>query len=118
LVDTTGELNDWYAVATVTFVGKSLKAGGGQNPVEPALVGKPVVFGPHMENFEAVVKMLLAADGAIQVQDAVELEETVSLLLGNPFRCEELGVNAVHALKGHQGAAARTVELIRQACLR
>ena len=118
LVDTTGELNDWYAVATVTFVGKSLKAGGGQNPVEPALVGKPVVFGPHMENFEAVVKMLLAADGAIQVRDEVELEERVSSLLGNPFRCEELGVNAVHALRGHQGAAARTVELIRQSCLR
>ncbi|NBV86034.1 MAG: 3-deoxy-D-manno-octulosonic acid transferase [Verrucomicrobia bacterium] len=118
LVDTTGELNDWYAAATVTFVGKSLKAGGGQNPVEPALAGKPVLFGPHMENFEAVVKVLLAADGAIQVRDEAELAETVSLLLGDPLRCAKLGINAGRALRVHQGAAARTVELIQKACLR
>src|SRR2546423_10395941 len=51
LLDTTGELQHWYAVATIVFVGKSLTARGGQNPVEPILAGKPVLFGPHMENF-------------------------------------------------------------------
>ena len=51
LLDTTGDLRRWYAVATVVFIGKSMTAHGGQNPVEPILAGKPVVFGPHMENF-------------------------------------------------------------------
>src|SRR5207244_1447292 len=51
LLDTTGELQRWYSIATVVFMGKSLTVHGGQNPVEPILAGKPVVFGPHMENF-------------------------------------------------------------------
>ncbi|MFN2541980.1 MAG: 3-deoxy-D-manno-octulosonic acid transferase, partial [Chthoniobacterales bacterium] len=51
LLDTTGELRNWYAIATVVFVGKSLLAHGGQNPAEVIVAGKPVVFGPHMENF-------------------------------------------------------------------
>ena len=59
LLDTTGELRMWYAVATVVFIGKSLTAHGGQNPVEPILAGKPVVFGPHMENFSALAQSLL-----------------------------------------------------------
>jgi len=116
LVDTTGELSDWYALASVTFGGKSLRAAGGQNPVEPALAGKAVVFGPHMENFEAVVRLLLAADGAVQVADETAMEEAISSLLGNPLRCEALGVNAMYALRDHQGATARTVELVLQTC--
>jgi len=116
LVDTTGELTDLYALASVTFVGKSLTASGGQNPVEPALAGKAVVFGPHMENFEAVVRLLLAAEGAVQVADESALEEAISALLENPRRCEALGVNGIHALRGHQGATVRTVELVLQTC--
>ena len=58
LLDTTGELRDWYGVATVVFIGKSLTATGGQNPVEPILAGKPVVFGPHMENFASLAQSL------------------------------------------------------------
>ena len=56
LLDTTGELRNWYAVATVVFIGKSLTAHGGQNPVEPILAGKPVIFGPHMENFASLAR--------------------------------------------------------------
>src|SRR5262249_36444196 len=58
LLDTTGELQRWYSIATVVFIGKSLTAHGGQNPVEPILAGKPVVFGPHMENFATLTKTL------------------------------------------------------------
>jgi len=116
LVDTTGELTDWYALASVTFVGKSLTASGGQNPVEPALAGKAVIFGPHMENFEAVVRLLLAAEGAVQVADESALEEAVSALLEDPRRCEALGGNAIHALGSHQGATDRTVALVLQTC--
>src|SRR5947208_1073730 len=70
LLDTTGELQRWYGIATIVFVGKSLTAQGGQNPVEPIMAGKPVVFGPHMENFATLAKALVLKKGAIQVRDA------------------------------------------------
>lgn len=107
LVDTTGELRDWYALATVVFVGKSLTAVGGQNPVEPALLGKPVVFGPHMENFAAVVPHLLAHEAAVQVPDAAALAATVRRLLADPAARASLARHAQMALASHQGATAR-----------
>jgi len=112
LVDTTGELRDWYAIGTVAFVGKSLTAEGGQNPVEPALAGKPVVFGPHMENFAVVVEHLLASDAALQVQDLEGMIEAVARLLGDADQRERLGQNAIRALARHQGATARTAALV------
>ena len=112
LLDTTGELKDWYSLATLAFVGKSLTAHGGQNPVEPALAGKAVVFGPHMENFESVVRLLLQADGAVQVDGSAELETQIAALLGAPERRQALGQNAIRSLAAHQGATQRTVEAI------
>ena len=112
LLDSTGELRDWYALATVAFVGKSLLAHGGQNPVEPALAGKPVVFGPHMENFEIIARHLCAAGGAFEVRDSEGLEEVVARLLGDPELCERSGARAAAALASHQGAASRTAALI------
>src|SRR6059058_6175501 len=80
LLDTTGELQRWYSIATVVFVGKSLTAHGGQNPVEPILAGKPVVFGPHMENFATLASMLVSKKGAVQVQDVNSLEQALGEL--------------------------------------
>src|SRR4029077_11876349 len=77
LLDTTGELQRWYRIATVVFIGKSLTAHGGQNPVEPILAGKPVVFGPHMENFATLTKTLVSNNAAIQIQDADSLEQPI-----------------------------------------
>jgi 3-deoxy-D-manno-octulosonic-acid transferase len=114
LLDTTGELRAWYALATVAFVGKSLTAHGGQNPVEPALAGKPVVFGPHMENFEAVVRLLLQAGGAVQAGTPGELEAVLCALLDDPERRHTLGQHALGALQVHQGAARKTAELVLQ----
>ena len=79
LLDTTGELQNWYAVATIVFVGKSLTARGGQNPVEPILAGKPVLFGPHMENFSALAQALVANEAAIQIADPDSLEKKIAL---------------------------------------
>jgi 3-deoxy-D-manno-octulosonic-acid transferase len=112
LVNVTGELRDWYELATLVFVGKSLTAEGGQNPVEPALAGKPVLFGPHMENFETIVALLLSEGGAKQVRDAAELEATCLSLLADPTQCQQLGLRAQQALKIHEGAANRTADLI------
>src|SRR5439155_62748 len=94
LVNTTGELKYFYEQASVIFVGKSLTAEGGQNPIEPGALGKPIIFGPNMQNFEAIAKAFAEQDGAIQVRDAAELEAAVTDLLGNEARAAELGRNA------------------------
>jgi 3-deoxy-D-manno-octulosonic-acid transferase len=112
ILNTTGELRDWYELATVAFVGKSLTAHGGQNPVEPALAGKPVVFGPHMENFEGVVKLLLSKGGAIQVADVEELRLRVAALLKDSNTRSTMGAHAIDAIRPHQGSTLRTVDAL------
>jgi len=114
LLDTTGELQRWYGIATVVFIGKSLTAHGGQNPVEPILAGKPVVFGPHMENFAALAKTLVSNNGAIQVTDTDSLERFVAELLRDGEARRRLAQNAHAALREHQGATARTAKLIHK----
>lgn len=112
LVNTTGELKHFYQQATVIFVGKSITAQGGQNPIEPGALGKAMVFGPHMQNFAEVVRSFLAKDGAVQVRDAVELEKVLGDLLADPGRREQLGQNALAVVRDNQGAIERTVDMI------
>jgi 3-deoxy-D-manno-octulosonic-acid transferase len=112
LVDTTGELMSFYQAASVVFVGKSLSAKGGQNPIEPAALGKAVVFGPNMQNFADVARMLVSQGGAIQVRDPADLEQTVAGLLADPERCEKLGARARTIVEENRGSVARTVEMI------
>jgi 3-deoxy-D-manno-octulosonic-acid transferase len=114
VLDTTGELQRWYAIATVVFIGKSLTAHGGQNPVEPIMAGKPVVFGPHMENFTTLAKALVWEKGAIQVRDIDSLERTIAGLLRDSEACQRLVQNAHEVLSRHQGATARTATLIHE----
>jgi 3-deoxy-D-manno-octulosonic-acid transferase len=114
LLDTTGELQRWYSIATVVFMGKSLTAHGGQNPVEPILTGKPVVFGPHMENFATLAKALVSKKGAIQVQDVSSLESALGELLRDSEARQRLVQNAHEVLSAHQGATARTAALIHE----
>jgi 3-deoxy-D-manno-octulosonic-acid transferase len=75
VVNTTGELRLFYEHAAVVFVGKSLAAIGGQNPIEPAALGKAMVFGPNMQNFAGITRNFVAEDGAMQVGDPTALEE-------------------------------------------
>jgi 3-deoxy-D-manno-octulosonic-acid transferase len=112
LLDTTGELQHWYAVATIVFVGKSLTARGGQNPVEPILAGKPVLFGPHMENFSALAQALVANKAAVQVRDPNSLQEQIAWLLRDRDAAFRLIANAQTVLARHNGATARTAELV------
>jgi 3-deoxy-D-manno-octulosonic-acid transferase len=112
LLDTTGELQRWYGIATVVFVGKSLTAHGGQNPVEPILAGKPVVFGPHMENFAALAKTLVSNNGVTQVSDADSLERAFAELLRDSKARQRLVQNAYAALSQHKGGTARTATLV------
>ena len=112
VVNTTGELRDWYYTGTVIFIGKSLTAVGGQNPVEAVAAGRPVLFGPHMENFSAVVDKWLAQEAAIQVADADALKAQVARLLADPPLRETMSANALKAVAPHQGATGRTAELL------
>ena len=112
LLDTTGELQCWYGIATVVFMGKSLTAHGGQNPVEPIAAGKPVIFGPHMENFGALAQTLVAKNGAIQVLDVEELECAAKKLLRDNEVRRLLVQSAEGVLKQHRGATAHTAQLI------
>jgi 3-deoxy-D-manno-octulosonic-acid transferase len=114
VVNTTGELKAFYQVATVVFVGKTLTARGGQNPIEPAALGRAVVFGPHMENFRGIVPEFLRAEAARQVRSRHELETTVAELLASPERCAALGANARRVVEQNLGATARTVEIIAE----
>ena len=112
LVNTTGELRYFYEYATVIFVGKSLTAKGGQNPIEPGALGKPMVFGPNMQNFEEIARGFLAKDGALQACDAAELEKVLDDLLANEPRRAELGRNALKVVHENLGAIDRTVDMI------
>jgi 3-deoxy-D-manno-octulosonic-acid transferase len=112
LVNTTGELSDWYRIGTVNFVGKSLTATGGQNPVEAVAGGAPAVFGPHMENFSAIVDRWLQNDAAIQVSDAAELKTQLARLLSDPTLRKALASHAIELLAPHRGATERTAALL------
>lgn len=112
LVNSTGELKHFYQHATVIFVGKSLKASGGQNPIEPGALGKAMVFGPNMQNFAEVVRSFLAADGAVQVANDEELEKALAELLSDEARRELLGRNAAKVVSENLGAIERTVDMI------
>ena len=112
LVNTTGELRDWYDQATLVFIGKSLTAHGGQNPAEAVAAGKPVIFGPNMENFASLAAQLVREGGALQVADATELEEELARLLPDSQTRRQLAANAARSLQAHSGATARTCDAL------
>jgi len=114
LVNTTGELRYFYEQATVIFVGKSLTAAGGQNPIEPGALGKAMVFGPNMQNFAEVAGSLVARNAAVQVRDAAGLEKALAELLADEMRRAELGRNAQEVVRENLGAVERTVNMIVQ----
>jgi 3-deoxy-D-manno-octulosonic-acid transferase len=112
VVNTTGELKYFYEAATIVFVGKSLTAEGGQNPIEPAALAKPAVFGPNMQNFADVARLLTGRDAAVQVGNAAELETVLADLLADSERCAQIGRNALTVFNENLGAIDRTVEMI------
>jgi 3-deoxy-D-manno-octulosonic-acid transferase len=112
LVNTIGELKYFYEHAAVVFVGKSLTAEGGQNPIEPGALGKAMVFGPNMQNFAEVARRFVARDGAVQVRDAAELEIALAQLLADSARRDQLGSNAVKVVRENLGPVERTVDMI------
>jgi 3-deoxy-D-manno-octulosonic-acid transferase len=111
VLDSIGELAQAYRLATLVFVGGSFTTRGGQNILEPAAHGRPVLFGPHMENFRDSVQVLVGR-GGIQVNDAEHLERVVGELLARPDRCRALGELARGAVRQVSGASDRNVEAL------
>jgi 3-deoxy-D-manno-octulosonic-acid transferase len=112
LVNSTGELKFFYEPATVVFVGKSLTALGGQNPIEPGAQGKAMVFGPNMQNFADITRAFLRKNAAVQVKNPEELERALGELLGDAERRAALGRAALEIVAENLGAVERTVEMI------
>jgi len=109
LVDTTGELRDFYAVATVIFVGHSLVAGGGHSIIEPAVFAKPIAVGPYLENFPVVASDFLEADAVVQVKDEDELHGAMADLLRDETLRSRYGERAAAVVKTHGGSVRETV---------
>ena len=111
-VDTTGELRNFYSLADIIFVGKSLCEHGGQNPIEPAMFGKAVVVGPNMENFPAVMPVFLRDAAVLQVESADGLELAVSRLMVDASFREQLGRFAAQTVADNRGVMERTVKFL------
>ena len=112
VIDSTGELRDWTAHATVVVIGKTILGTGGQNPAEAILARRPLLFGRHMENFEPLASSLVARGGAVRFEDEAGLREGLRELLGRPDRCEAACDKAAAVLQQHDGATARILDLL------
>jgi 3-deoxy-D-manno-octulosonic-acid transferase len=114
ILDTVGELAQLYQVATVVFVGGSLVDTGGHNILEPAVFGKPIVFGPHMQNFAEIARTFLDNGAAIQVRAGRELGPVLLDLLGDPVRRASLGAAARALVEANRGARTKSLSAIAQ----
>ena len=110
LLDSLGELSSLYRHADVVFVGGSLNGWGGHNVLEPAHHARPVVVGPHMQNFQAITDELVAQQAIRQVKGANELAAAISQILDKPKEAEELGQRARQVAESRSGATQRAVE--------
>jgi 3-deoxy-D-manno-octulosonic-acid transferase len=114
IVDTVGELQHIYSLAHCVFVGKSLRGVGGQNVMEPAGLARPVVFGPHVENFAEEAQLLLEAGGARRVDDEGELLGAVREILTKGQQAEVMGQRAQEVVLKHRGATLRSIEVLER----
>jgi len=116
LVDTLGEVLNLYAVSDLVFVGGSLVPVGGHNPLEASLLGKPVLFGPHMHNFREISAKLVDAGAGVRIHHPDQLVATVRDLLADPARRQAMGEAGRTLVSANAGATRRTLERIA-ACL-
>ncbi|MDP4722364.1 MAG: hypothetical protein NWR51_11585 [Akkermansiaceae bacterium] len=111
LIDSTGELATWTAHADAVIIGKSFLSTGGQNPAEAIISSKPLILGPHMENFQPLTRQLLAADAALTATSPEEISTAIRTAL-NPARAISLTENATRVLAIHQGATSRHLKVL------
>jgi len=110
ILDTLGELKHLYSLATIVFMGGSLIKRGGHNIIEPAISGKPIVFGPYMFNFKDMARSFLENNAALEVKNKRALKETLQLLLKDENRRIALGRNAKGLIDKSRGATERNID--------
>lgn len=113
VLDTVGELACLYRIADLVFMGGSLVPTGGQNVIEPAFFGKPIIFGPSMTNFREIAEIFKARKAAVQVRSPRELEKQMHCLLPDETERALLGRNALQVLEDNRGAVERNLEVIK-----
>lgn len=112
LGDTMGELRRFYTLADAVFVGRSLVPLGGSDLMEVAALGKPMCFGPHVENFADTAEALLAAGAALPVRDGAGLETVLCHLLREMDQVRAMGARAQDVIRRNTGATRKTVDLL------
>ena len=112
LLDTLGELAGVYPLATVVFIGGSLVPSGGHNILEPAVAGRAVVVGPHMENFQEIADKFRAAEALVQVRSPEDLGREVTALMLDEGRRRALGERARGLVERNRGAVPKTVDAL------
>lgn len=112
ILDTIGELATIYQIATIVFVGGSLVATGGHNVLEPAVFGKPIVFGPHMENFLEIADAFVTNGAGVQLTEEAELEEAFLSLMSDPVRRARLGAAARALVEANRGANEKSIAVL------
>lgn len=114
VADTLGEMGLFYRLAPFAFVGRSLVKLGGQNPLEPARLGRAVAMGPHVFNFPEAVDLLQGAGALVQVADPAALGEWVAQMLAAPHEADAMGARGEAALRGFEGLPARVAQLLAE----
>jgi 3-deoxy-D-manno-octulosonic-acid transferase len=114
ILDTIGELFNYYSAADIVFVGGSMVKSGGHNILEPASLKKPIIFGPYMFNFREISKLFLVNQAALMATDSRELAVRVKELLNNDFLAKELGQRAYELIIKNRGATGRNIQIIKQ----
>ncbi|GHT41359.1 3-deoxy-D-manno-octulosonic acid transferase [Endomicrobiia bacterium] len=114
LIDIFGELQSIYSISDVCYVGGSIVDKGGQNPIEPAAYGKPVLFGKNMGNFKTEAKSLVKAFGALIVDDSDDLAKKIREFISNKQLSEAIGKNALKTVNSQKGVASFTIEKIKE----
>ncbi|MFT5049793.1 MAG: 3-deoxy-D-manno-octulosonic-acid transferase [Chlamydiales bacterium] len=112
VVDTIGDLEQFYALADIVFVGGSLVPHGGQNMLEPAGLGRPAVYGPHVANFSHEAALLEQHGASVRVQDRADLARIFAQLVADPARRERMGIAAIQAVETQRGASRLTLEAL------
>lgn len=112
VVDTYGELNNFYAISEFAFVGGSLHRWGGQNPIEPLAFKKPVLYGQYHWHFEEEWKRIKEGGGGIEVSDYNELYNECVQLLKNPDKCKRIGEKGYQILLENKGATEKNLKLL------
>ncbi|MFH1076168.1 MAG: 3-deoxy-D-manno-octulosonic acid transferase [Pseudomonadota bacterium] len=112
VLDTIGELRRFYSIADIVFIGGSFVNIGGHNPLEPAMFGKPILFGPYMYNFAWIADALIQSGGAIRVNHPNALQKEITRLIHAPVLASQVGENALRVLDENRGSVNRTIKII------